>query len=172
MWIDAAIAEQAPDERNDAYRRQARRVRHRFQHDLGRMHQALALVAHQRDRAANSNPRAAGQKSGGPAIELHLPAKMIADAGSARRFAGQVALALEGGILRYSRRLALLKEAGRRGIGRFEANLIIAAVQHQQGGERPCSPAKDSGRLWRRLPALVLALLIEAAVILCLVHIL
>ncbi len=42
--------------------------------------------------------------------------------------------------LRYSKRLALLKEAGRRGIGRFEANLMIASVQHdlnvQAGIER------------------------------------
>jgi hypothetical protein len=35
------------------------------------------------------------------------------------------------GVLRYSERLELLKEAGRRGIGRFEANLIIASVQHR-----------------------------------------
>jgi hypothetical protein len=39
--------------------------------------------------------------------------------------------------LRYSERLALLKEAGRRGIGRFEANLIIASVQHRLSGKAP-----------------------------------
>jgi hypothetical protein len=39
--------------------------------------------------------------------------------------------------LRYSERLALLKEAGRRGIGRFEANLIIASVQHRLSGKTP-----------------------------------
>ena len=36
-----------------------------------------------------------------------------------------------GGVLRYSERLAMLKEAGARGIARFEANLIIASVQHR-----------------------------------------
>ena len=36
-------------------------------------------------------------------------------------------------ILRYSDRLALLKEAQRRGVGRFEANLVIARVLHQEG---------------------------------------
>jgi hypothetical protein len=39
--------------------------------------------------------------------------------------------------LRYSERQALLKEAGRREIGRFEANLIIASVQHRLSGKAP-----------------------------------
>lgn len=34
-------------------------------------------------------------------------------------------------ILRFSQRLELLKEATRRGIGRFQANLIIASVEHE-----------------------------------------
>ena len=51
--------------------------------------------------------------------------------------------------LRYSQRLELLKEAGQRGIGRFEANLIIASAQHRLKSEtaspvRP-SPARMSG---------------------------
>lgn len=40
---------------------------------------------------------------------------------------------LDGPVLRYSQRLALLKEAGRRGVGRFEANLVIASVLHARG---------------------------------------
>jgi hypothetical protein len=43
--------------------------------------------------------------------------------------------------LRYSQRLDLLKEAGRRGIGRFEANLMIASVQHRLKSQSP-SPAR------------------------------
>jgi hypothetical protein len=39
--------------------------------------------------------------------------------------------------LRYSERQALLTEAGQRGIGRFEANLIIASVQHRLSGKAP-----------------------------------
>ena len=34
-------------------------------------------------------------------------------------------------MLTYSDRLELLDEAGKLGIGRFDANLIIAAVQHR-----------------------------------------
>src|SRR5438105_7356415 len=39
---------------------------------------------------------------------------------------------MQGPVLGYSKRVALLKEAARRGIGRFEANLIIALAQHHQ----------------------------------------
>jgi hypothetical protein len=40
---------------------------------------------------------------------------------------------LEGPVLRYSARLRLLKEAERRGLGRFEANLVIAGALHRVG---------------------------------------
>ena len=49
--------------------------------------------------------------------------------------------------LRYSQRLALLKEAGRRGIGRFEANLIIASVQHRLKLNTPAPTPQKSLRL-------------------------
>jgi len=55
-------------------------------------------------------------------------------AGSASAFAALVASRMDGPILRYSARLSLLREAARRKIDRFEANLIIAAVQHRAGG--------------------------------------
>ena len=42
--------------------------------------------------------------------------------------------------LRYSQRLELLKEAARRGIGRFEANLMIASVQHRMKCTAPRTP--------------------------------
>jgi hypothetical protein len=48
-------------------------------------------------------------------------------------FADVVAASIDGPVLRYSQRLVLLKDAERRGIGRFEANLIIAAVLHREG---------------------------------------
>jgi hypothetical protein len=51
-------------------------------------------------------------------------------------FADAVAAALEGGVLRYSARAELLRLAGRMRIERFEANLIIAAVQHRLRGNR------------------------------------
>ena len=48
-------------------------------------------------------------------------------------FADRVAQTIDGPVLRYSQRQVLVRDAERRGIGRFEANLIIAAVLHQRG---------------------------------------
>jgi hypothetical protein len=50
-----------------------------------------------------------------------------------REFADLVAERLVGTVLPLTQREALLRVAALRGIGRFEANLIIAAVQHQLG---------------------------------------
>jgi len=52
-----------------------------------------------------------------------------ADLGRAA-FASAVRECLDGPVLRYSLRKALLKQASRLGVGRFEANLVIAEVQH------------------------------------------
>jgi hypothetical protein len=51
-------------------------------------------------------------------------------------FAEWVRGQLEGPVLRYSARLRLIKEAERRGLGRFEANLIIAGALHRVGMEQ------------------------------------
>ena len=55
---------------------------------------------------------------------------------SVREFSDRVSCELTGtGILRYSRRLALLNRAQRLGIDRFDANLMIAAVQNRLPSE-------------------------------------
>lgn len=48
-------------------------------------------------------------------------------------FADVVAASIDGPVLRYTQRQVLIRDAERRGIGRFEANLIIAAVLHRRG---------------------------------------
>jgi hypothetical protein len=50
------------------------------------------------------------------------------------RFAREVLERLDGPVLRYSMRLELHGIARRLGIARFDANLIIAQVQHRAGG--------------------------------------
>ena len=61
-------------------------------------------------------------------------------------FADWVAQRLDGPVLRYSTRLAMLNEGERRGLGRFEANLAIASVLHRKGMgqeyEMPPRPAE------------------------------
>ena len=57
----------------------------------------------------------------------------------AKQFAAAVAAALDGSALRYSVRKQLIQQAATLGIRRFDANLIIAAVQHRLQGKRKTS---------------------------------
>ncbi len=59
------------------------------------------------------------------------PPAEVVDASA--EFADVVLACIDGPVLRYSQRLVLLRDAERRGVGRFEANLIIAAVLHRHG---------------------------------------
>jgi hypothetical protein len=58
----------------------------------------------------------------------------------ARAFAERVEAGLDGPVLRYTTRRNLIAEARRLGIGDFEANLLIAAVQHERRGTAVPSP--------------------------------
>jgi hypothetical protein len=102
------------------YRRRARQLRARHAHDLGALHKALSDLARESD---------------------HAPLPAVKAEGPATGFAQRVAQELDGPVLRYSKRQMLLREADRRGIGRFEANLIIAAVQHQS--DRPVASSQN-----------------------------
>ena len=70
-----------------------------------------------------------------------------AQSGAARRFADYLAGQTAGSaVLRYSQRLELLRAARRFGVGRFEANLLIAAVlerHRHQAAERDTAPWPD-----------------------------
>jgi hypothetical protein len=70
-------------------------------------------------------------------------------------FARCVAAAMDGPILRYSSRLDLMRQARRTGIAPFEANLIIAAVQHRAGAivEPPKRQAAAKAQVIRLKPA-------------------
>jgi hypothetical protein len=71
----------------------------------------------------------------------------------ARNFADLVAARLLGTVLPFSERESLVRTAARHDISRFEANLIIAAVQHQMGmGRRRIAPQAWLG--FRLSPAL------------------
>lgn len=58
-----------------------------------------------------------------------------------KQFARLVQDRLERGVLRYSDRLNLFDAAQSMAIGRFQANLIIAAVQHRAEDSAPGSPS-------------------------------
>jgi hypothetical protein len=70
----------------------------------------------------------------------------------------------DGQLVHYSTRLRLFREADRRGIGRFQANLLIAAVQHEQERNRPAPqiiPPQTSGNRWLTAALLAVGILIE-----------
>jgi hypothetical protein len=99
------VASTMTDDSAQDFCRQARRLRHRLRHAPVRLHRSLRALRTDRALLPSSDPN--------------------------DRFAASVAAALESGTLRYSRRLRLLREAARLGIERFEANLIIAMVEHR-----------------------------------------
>jgi hypothetical protein len=83
----------------------------------------------------------------------------------AERFERQVARELQGSILRYSRRQALLKAAEAMSIGRFEANLIIAVVQHRQGSQQTATLIECTSHRRHILPCLLCIATVQAAIV-------
>ena len=78
-------------------------------------------------------------------------------------FAELVRLSLDGPVLRYSQRAALLREAGRLGIGQFDANLIIASVLHRAGKRQEYEMAPRSFPGW--LGTALVVLVLQAAIV-------
>ena len=72
-----------------------------------------------------------------------------------RWFGERVAREVDRQALRYSQRLQLLQQASRVGIDRFEANLIISAVQHRLGARGPAIPERAQPKPMRLVPVLV-----------------
>jgi hypothetical protein len=68
------------------------------------------------------------------------PCGLWADLPAFTAFTQEIQDAMEGAELRYSKRQYLLKRADHYGIKRFDANLIIAMVQHRLGGVEMAAP--------------------------------
>jgi hypothetical protein len=119
------------------YRRQARRLRGALANQPGRLHYKLRELARRHDSAQAPNTCPAA------------PVPRRAEA-----FAAEVAASLDGAILRYSQRRALMATARRLGMGDFEANLVIAAVQHERRGDHSAGVAKHNVQRRLRLPDL------------------
>ena len=110
-----------------AYCRAARRIRGRWSARPGRLHRELRDLAVRHDSVA---------------VEATPLGR-----GTCGTFATEVARRLEGPVLRHAERRRLLASARRMGIGRFEANLIIAAVQHERRPEEMIR-APQARRRW------------------------
>lgn len=81
------------------------------------------------------------------------------------RFGHFVRNNLEGPILRYSHRLTLLKEAERMGVGRFEANLVIAKILSEQGMGQEVEWAPDRKAGGWKLPLAAFAVIQTAVLV-------
>lgn len=126
-------------------------VRSRHGGDFARMHGELMKLARE------------GSDGGAGARPVPAAPRPVEDA--VRRLAAEVLDRLDGGPLRYSERLRLLRRARHMGIGRFEANLVIAVMEHRWRSESPPVPAAR-----RRWPAAVLAAAaVQALIILAVV---
>jgi hypothetical protein len=101
---------------SDQYRRRARRLRHTLRDHPTRLHRSLARLAAEIDHAPASETKSS-------ILPTSIPA---------RRFEILVREAMAKGMMRYSQRLALFKAAAALGLGRFEANLILAIEQNRQ----------------------------------------
>src|SRR5436309_36783 len=100
----------------DFYRREARRLRHGLRRDPEKLHRSLQALSQWQD--VTSPNRAA------PAVwKRNTRVDHVQDLVAA------VAEHMEGPILRYPARVALLKQARRAGLQQFDANLIITAAQ-------------------------------------------
>ena len=142
----------------DLYRRQARRLRGRFYGQPARLQQSLRVLA--RDYDAQ---RGIGSQQSMAEVRDPVPAVFAVPQDAADKFTAMVRDRLEGQILRFDERQFLLGAAGRMGIDRFRANLIIAAVQHAQArgaGEEVATRSTGAG--WG-VP-LALFLLVQAVI--------
>ena len=107
-------------------------------------------------RGLLESPRAATSARHRNARPRSASVAFKANAESVRTFAQQVALATTGPCLRYSQRLQLFDLANEAGISRFDANLIIAAIEHRAGKSRTDVEAETEKRSLAR-PSILLS---------------
>jgi hypothetical protein len=108
------------------YRRQARRLRRELAHEPVKLHRSLQALSQWHD-LSTPQPQVWKRET----RQDHVQDLVAA-----------VVNRMDGPILRYSARQALLKQARRAGLEHFDANLIITAVQHRMGERIIRTPRK------------------------------
>ncbi|MDP9172291.1 MAG: hypothetical protein M3O30_00295 [Planctomycetota bacterium] len=93
---------------------------------------------------------------------------------TSRDFADLVASRLIGSLLTWTARHDLLVAAGARGIGRFEANLIIAAVQHHRRNRKipPAARTYKAASIGSLAAPWIAAVAVELAILASVWHLL
>ncbi|HEV8291216.1 MAG TPA: hypothetical protein VGP94_04815 [Tepidisphaeraceae bacterium] len=131
---------------SDQYRRRARRLRHTLRNHPSRLQRSLARLASEIDDTPASVAK----------VGSVLPTSL-----QARRFEIMVREAMQKGPMRYSQRLAMLKTAAAMGLGRFEANLVLAIEQNR----RFRIDFEVRSRDWSRLFTLAFIALVQALIL-------
>jgi hypothetical protein len=134
-------------EPSDQYRRRARRLRHTLRDHPSRLQRSLGRLASEMDDSPVS------------AKSSILPTSV-----PARQFEIMVRQAIQTAPMRYSQRLAMLKTAAAMGLGRFEANLILAIEQNRRFTSAIDQPSRNwSGVLMILSIALLQSLILVGA---------
>lgn len=138
------------------YRREARRLRWHYADRPLELYNSLRQLSAQHDQqyVASEDLLAASVTKSGQTTR------------GSRQFAQMVASQIESGLLNFSDRQRLLSLAETMGIGRFQANLIIAAVQHQTGApisDLAPSPVKQ----FRWIGAVAAVLAVQGLIVAC-----
>ena len=159
--MDLSTESASPCPATADYLRRARRVRARFAHDPVTMHRKLNALSAAKVTAVEVRKRVRRVVTRLPEAYPFQSHPAVAEA-----FADEVERSLEGGVLRYSRRAALLRQARRRGIGRFEANLIIATVQHRRKSDA-VAPQVEAEQVWdARLQVVLTVVVVQSLIVL------
>jgi hypothetical protein len=128
------------------YRRQARRLRCRLAGNPAQLQRSLLTLSRRRDHA--------------PSVTE------VRRVSPTQRFTSILyeQVGTSAGVLRYSKRLALLRAARTLGLGRFEANLLIAAVIERQRRQDDELSSQDTGRAGSLVTTLTVVGLLQSAV--------
>jgi hypothetical protein len=147
----------------EEYRREARRLRASLSNDLPRLQRSLRQLSIREDENYNLRDRISNANLS-EVRRVPLPI-CLTNSPADEYFAQRVRDEIQGGILRYSRRTALLRHARTLGIERFEASLIIACVQHSAQIRFPIDPVHngDGPRRTERKWALVTLIAVVCA---------
>ena len=133
-------------ESSDQYRRRARRLRHTLRNNPSRLHRSLARLATEIDNRPTPSAKSASV----------LPTSL-----QAQRFHMMVREAMETSPIRYSQRLEMLKMASAMGLGRFEANLILAIEQNRRKPLR----LEEQSRNWNGLFTVTCIALLQSLIL-------
>ncbi len=125
------------------YRAAARKLRWRYRDDRPALQRGLGRLARDRDGESSDGAGATVRRAGtalGAGFDAGFGNGVVSPAGL--RFAALAAGYIDAPVLPYDQRKRLMAAAAGMGVERFEANLVLALLQHRRGqAEADARPA-------------------------------